>query len=145
MQVRLTMTTFVIVLMTVTLTMMAGTVQAQDAKRSISKVTGDVYRFQNNAHVNVFTITSAGVVVTDPINADAAAWLKAEIAKLTEQPITHLTYSHSHGDHASGGSAYGDVATVIAQQNAPQDIDGVVPTIRFAMQCNSPTVARPLN
>ena len=37
----------------------------------------------------------AGVVVTDPINADAAGWLKAEIAKLTNQPITHLIYSHT--------------------------------------------------
>jgi glyoxylase-like metal-dependent hydrolase (beta-lactamase superfamily II) len=119
-------------LMTLALTLLASKVQAQDAKRSITKVAGDVYRFQNNFHVNVFTITSAGVVVTDPINADAAGWLKAEIAKLTDQPITHLIYSHSHGDHASGGSAYGDVATVIAQHNAPQAIDGVVPTVRFA-------------
>lgn len=112
--------------------MAPGNARAQDVKRSINKVAGDVYRFQNQFHVNVFTITSAGVVVTDPINADAAAWLKSEIAKLTDQPITHLVYSHSHGDHASGGSAYGDVAMVIAHQNAPQAIDGVVPTVRFA-------------
>ena len=65
-----------------------------------------------------------------------AAWLKSEIAKLTAQPITHLVYSHSHGDHASGGNSYGTVANVIAQQNAPDTIDGVKPTIRFtdAMQ-----------
>ena len=110
----------------------SGVASAQDVKRSITKVAGDVYRFQNKFHVNVFTITSAGVVVTDPINAEAAAWLKAEIAKLTDQPITHLIYSHSHGDHASGGSAYGAVANVIAQKNVPDDLDGVIPTIRFS-------------
>ena len=111
--------------------MFTNTALAQSDNRNITKITGDVYRFQNKFHVSVFTITKAGVVVTDPINADAATWLKAEIAKLTSQPITHLVYSHSHGDHASGGRGYGDVATVIAQQNAPDSIDGVEPTVRF--------------
>ena len=111
--------------------LLANLALAQSDNRKITKIAGDVYRFQNKFHVNVFTVTNAGVVVTDPINADAAAWLKSEIAKLTSQPITHLIYSHSHGDHASGGAAYGDVATVIAQQNAPDSIDGVMPTVRF--------------
>jgi glyoxylase-like metal-dependent hydrolase (beta-lactamase superfamily II) len=112
--------------------LLANSAYAQQASRSITKVAGDVYRFQNKFHVNVFTITPAGVVVTDPINAEAASWLKSEIAKLTTQPITHLVYSHSHGDHASGGSSYGAIPTVIAQQNAPETIDGVKPTIRFS-------------
>ena len=109
----------------------AGAAFAQDAKREVTNVAGDVYRFQNNFHVNVFVITGEGVVVTDPINADAAAWLREEIASRTDQPITHLVYSHSHGDHASGGAAYGDVPTVIAHANAPEAIDGVTPTMRF--------------
>lgn len=105
---------------------------AQDAKRAVSNIAGDVYRFQNNFHFSIFVVTEDGVIVTDPINAEAAAWLKEEIAKQTDKPITHLIYSHSHGDHASGGAAFGEVPTVIAQENAPADIDGVVPTERFA-------------
>ena len=85
------------------LTLGPGAGFAQDFKREIIPVTDDVYRFQNKFHMNMFVITGAGVVVTDPINAEAATWLRAEIAKLTGQPITHLIYSHSHGDHASGG------------------------------------------
>ena len=104
---------------------------AQDVKREISRVTGDVYRFQNKFHVNMFVVTGDGVVVTDPINQDAARWLKAEIEKITDEPITHLIYSHSHGDHASGGTEYGDVPNVIAHRNAPEDIDLVEPTQRF--------------
>ncbi len=107
-------------------------VQAQEAKRSISQVKGDVYRFQNNFHVNVFVITGEGVVVTDPIDADAALWLTAEIAKITSQPVTQLVYSHSHGDHASGGLAYDETASVIVHANAPEEIDGVEPTLRFS-------------
>jgi len=107
---------------------------AQVIKREITRVTDDVYRFQNKFHVNMFVITGDGVVVTDPINVDAASWLRAEIGKLTGQPISHLIYSHSHGDHASGGAGYGEVANIIVQQNAAPAIDGVKPTIRFSDQ-----------
>ena len=107
---------------------------ALDVKREITQVTDDVYRFQNRFHVNMFVITGDGVVVTDPINDAAASWLRAEIGKLTGQPITDLIYSHSHGDHASGGSGYGEIANILAQQNAPPAIDGVKPTIRFREQ-----------
>lgn len=104
---------------------------AQGVEREISRVTYDVYRFQNRFHVNMFVITGDGVVVTDPIDADAAAWLKVEIEKITDEPITHLIYSHSHLDHASGGLEYGDVPNVIAHRYAPEDIDLVEPTVRF--------------
>ncbi len=107
-------------------------VVAQDGEREITPLGDGLYRFRNRFHVNIVVVTGAGVVVTDPINADAAGWLKGEIGKLTSQPITHLIYSHSHGDHASGGKAYGDVPNVIAHANAPDAIDGVRPTIRFS-------------
>lgn len=107
-----------------------GTSYAQD--RSVTNIAGDVYRFQNNFHYSIFVITDDGVVVTDPINTEAALWLRSEIGKLTDKPITHLIYSHSHGDHASGGAAFGDVANVIAQNNAPPSIDGVAPTQRIS-------------
>ena len=40
---------------------------AQEPKREITNITGDVWRFQNNFHTSVFVVTAAGVVVTDPI------------------------------------------------------------------------------
>ena len=123
-----------LILTIILLTSAVGVGSAQDIKREITRVTDDVYRFQNKFHVNMFVITGDGVVVTDPINADAASWLRAEIGKLTGQPITHLIYSHSHGDHASGGASYGELANIVAQQNAPPAIDGVKPTIRFSDQ-----------
>lgn len=113
----------------VLLGLISGTGQAQDM--AISNIAGDVYRFKHEFHYSVFVVTDDGVVVTDPINENAASWLKAEIAKITEQPITHLIYSHSHDDHANGGKAFGPVPHVIAHQNAPDQIDGVTPTERF--------------
>jgi len=100
-------------------------------KRSIEKVAGDVYRFQNNFHFSLVVLTDEGVVVVDPINAEAAKWLKNELGSMTDRPVSHLIYSHSHGDHASGGLVFANEATVIAHANAPEAIDGVVPTERF--------------
>lgn len=117
----------------VSVCLLAGATSAQDIKREITRVAGDVYRFQNKFHFSLVTVTNDGVVIVDPINADAASWLKANLATITDKPITHLIYSHSHGDHASGGKVYVDAgAKVIAQANAPETIDGVTPDERFA-------------
>ncbi|HUS55893.1 MAG TPA: MBL fold metallo-hydrolase [Thermohalobaculum sp.] len=105
---------------------------AQDTTRALTNIKGDVWRFQNNFHFSVVIVTADGVVVTDPINAEAATWLEAEIASRFGKPVTHLIYSHSHSDHASGGAVFADTATVITQANAPAAIDGVAPDIRFS-------------
>lgn len=95
----------------------AGTVWAQKApKRSITKISGDLYRFQNNFHFSVFYVTPAGILVTDPINSGAAQWLKAEIKKRFNQPIRYLVYSHDHQDHSSGGEVFADTATVVGHE-----------------------------
>lgn len=105
---------------------------AQDTpKRSVTEIAKDVYRLQNNFHYSMVVITEEGAIITDPINTEAALWIRSEVAKLTDKPITHLIYSHSHGDHASGGAVLSKGAAVIAQANAPESIDGVKPTIRF--------------
>ncbi|MCH8198071.1 MAG: hypothetical protein IH904_08310, partial [Proteobacteria bacterium] len=44
--------------------------------RGIERIAGDVYRFRDNHHYSVFMVTPEGVIATDPINADAAIWLK---------------------------------------------------------------------
>ncbi len=103
---------------------------AQEAKRGLTPVTGDTYRWQNNFHYSFVVKTEVGIVVVDPINEGSAAALKDEIAKRFNQPVIALIYSHSHGDHASGGKTL-DAALAIAQENAPADIDGVTPDIRF--------------
>lgn len=102
---------------------------AQDAKREIVPVAGDVYLFKNNFHRSLIVVTSEGTVRVDPINAEAGEWLNDNLNTITDKPVTHLIYSHSHGDHASGGAAHSD-ATVIAHVGAPDTIDGVKPTMR---------------
>ena len=110
---------------------------AQDANRSITRIKDDLYRFQNNFHYSVFLVTNDGIIVTDPINADAAKWLKAELKSRFGQPIKYLIYSHDHVDHIAGGEGFGDGVTVIAHDNAKADIIAekrptAVPDITFS-------------
>ena len=116
----------------------AGSASAQQApKRAITQITGDLYRFQNNFHFSVFLVTPAGVIATDPINADAAAWLKAEIAKRFGQPIKYVIYSHDHADHSSGAEVFDNTAVIVAHANAKRVIIGekrptAVPEVTFS-------------
>ena len=110
-----------------------------EAKRAITQVAGDLYRFQNNFHFSVFLVTPEGVIATDPINAEAAQWLEAEIESRFGQPIRYLIYSHDHADHSSGGEVFADTATVIAHENTKATIIGeqrptAIPDITFSDQ-----------
>jgi glyoxylase-like metal-dependent hydrolase (beta-lactamase superfamily II) len=109
----------------------------QPPVREITKLAGEVYRVRNQNHYSVFAVTPAGVIATDPINADAARWLKAEIARRFQQPVRYLVYSHDHADHISGGEVFADTAIVVAHDNAKAAILGerrptAVPQVSFA-------------
>lgn len=109
----------------------------QPPVREITKIAGEVYRFRNAGHYSVFAVTPAGVIATDPINADAARWLKAEITQRFKQPIRYVVYSHDHADHISGGEVFADTATVVAHENAKTAIVGerrptAVPQVTFS-------------
>ncbi len=108
-----------------------------EVKREIVQIAGDLYRFQNKFHYSVFLVTSEGVIATDPINAEAAAWLEAEIRERFGQEIKYLVYSHDHADHSAGGEVFADTAVVVAHENAKRTIIGekrptAVPDITFS-------------
>ncbi|MDP6558816.1 MAG: MBL fold metallo-hydrolase [Candidatus Binatia bacterium] len=90
--------------------------------REIKRLAGDVYRFQNNFHFSVFMVTPKGIIVTDPINPDAAKWLKREIAKRFQLPVKYLIYSHDHADHIAGGEVFAETAVVVAHKYAKKHI-----------------------
>ena len=109
----------------------------QPPVREITKIAGEVYRFRNANHYSVFAVTPAGIIATDPINAAAAQWLKAEIANRFNQPIRYVVYSHDHADHISGGEVFADTAVVVAHENAKTAIVGerrptAVPHVTFS-------------
>jgi glyoxylase-like metal-dependent hydrolase (beta-lactamase superfamily II) len=114
---------------------------AQDEpQRAITLIAGDLYRFQNQFHYSVFLVTPAGIVVTDPINASAAQWLKAELARrFPGKPIRYLIYSHSHADHIAGGEVFADSATVVAHERTKarileEKVPTAVPNLTFSQR-----------
>jgi glyoxylase-like metal-dependent hydrolase (beta-lactamase superfamily II) len=96
--------------------------QTPETTRTIDHVSGGLYKFTNNFHSSVFLVTDEGIIATDPINAEAAAWLKGEFDKRFGKPVKFLIYSHHHADHISGGDAFG-AAEIVAHQNIVDDIE----------------------
>lgn len=111
------------------LAILAAPTFAQEAKRSIEPVAGDVYLMRNNFHNSLLVVTSDGVVRVDPINTEAGMWLNANLHQIGQKMVSHLIYSHSHGDHGSGGSVHKG-AIVIAHEDAPDVINGTTPNLR---------------
>jgi glyoxylase-like metal-dependent hydrolase (beta-lactamase superfamily II) len=100
---------------------LAGSASAQQAEptRSIVKITGDLYRAQNDNHFNVFLVTPDGIVMTDPINREFSLWLKGEFASRFDVPVRYVLYSHPDWDHASGGVVFADTAAFVGHENIP--------------------------
>ena len=94
-------------------------------------INGNVYLYKNGGYNSLVVATSEGVIVADPVNSRAATRLQTDLPLITDQTVSHLIYSHSHGDHASGGSVFTDTAKAIAHANAPRSMNGVRPDIRF--------------
>jgi len=65
--------------------------------------------------VSMFVVTSEGVVVADGQgNVEETQRMIDEIAKITDQPITHVIVCSDHGDHTGGNSAFPEDVTIWA-------------------------------
>jgi glyoxylase-like metal-dependent hydrolase (beta-lactamase superfamily II) len=86
--------------------------------RTMTRITGDLYRVQNNDHYTVFLVTPAGIILADPINVEAANWIKTQLAeRFPNTPVRYVLYSHHHQDHASGAAVFNDTAELVAHEN----------------------------
>ena len=110
----------VLILLVGSLLVVGPQASAQESRpdNEITRLADDVYLFRHQFHQAIFVTTPAGVIVTDPISAEAAAWLKVEIKKLTDQPVRYVVYSHHHSDHITGGSVFADQATFVSHAAA---------------------------
>jgi glyoxylase-like metal-dependent hydrolase (beta-lactamase superfamily II) len=95
--------------------------------RSITPITGDLYRASNGNWHTVFLVTDEGIILGDPINLDFATWLEGELDRRFGQPVRYVVYSHSHFDHAEGGRVFADTALFVAHENMARNMDGRFP------------------
>jgi glyoxylase-like metal-dependent hydrolase (beta-lactamase superfamily II) len=96
--------------------------QTQYKGQEIGRLTGEVYYARMDDYVSAFIVTSEGIALVEPIGTEMATWLKAEIAKRFNVPVKYVIYSHSHWDHASGGTVYADTARFIGHANLLKNI-----------------------
>ena len=74
-----------------------------------------VHYVTTGAYDAMFVQTDAGVVVVDnpPTLAEN---MKAAIAEVTDEPVTHFIYSHWHADHVGAVGVFGEDVTYVAQR-----------------------------
>lgn len=101
----------------------AASAQDSNGAREITQVKDNLYLFRNNTHLAAFLVTSEGIIATDPINGEAATWLRQEVRERFGKDIRIVIYSHSDRDHVAGGEVYQGDATIIAHENAVRAIE----------------------
>ena len=97
-----------------------------------------LYMITDNAYQSMFMVYESGVVVVDAPPPFARYILQA-IAEVTDKPITHLIYSHSHIDHIGGTKSLnlGQPIIIIAQDETKRllvranDPNRPIPTVTF--------------
>jgi len=96
-----------------------------------------LYMITDNAYQSMFLVYDRGVVVIDTPPSYAAHILQA-IAEVSDKPITHIIYSHSHIDHIGGTKALGGHPIIIAHKETLRllkraaDPNRPLPTVNFS-------------
>ncbi len=74
-----------------------------------------LYMITENVYQSMFMVYEQGVVVIDA-PPSLAAYIPKAIAEVTNKPITHIVYSHSHIDHIGATKSLGGKPIIIAQE-----------------------------
>jgi glyoxylase-like metal-dependent hydrolase (beta-lactamase superfamily II) len=96
-----------------------------------------LYMITDNAIQSMFLVYDSGVVVMDAPQAYAAK-IRQAISEVSDKPITHLIYSHSHADHIGGAKALGEIPVIIAHEETLRllkrdaDPNRPLPTVTFS-------------
>jgi glyoxylase-like metal-dependent hydrolase (beta-lactamase superfamily II) len=95
-----------------------------------------LYMITDNVYQSMFMVYENGVVVVDAPPSYAAHITKG-IREVSDKPVTHLVYSHSHVDHIGGVNALGRVPAIVAHEETrrllerAKDPNRPLPTLTF--------------
>src|SRR5262245_38684036 len=102
----------------------------------IEELGDGLYMVTDNTNQSMFMVYDKGVVVID-VPQSYAAHVKQAIGEVTDKPITHVIYSHSHADHIGGTQSLGGHPVIIAHAETKRllveanDPDRPLPTVTF--------------
>lgn len=96
-----------------------------------------LYMVTDNAYQSMFLVYDRGVVVIDA-PPGYAVHIPQAIAEVSDKPITHIIYSHSHIDHIGGAKGLGGHPVIIAHEETLRllkraaDPNRPLPTVTFS-------------
>src|SRR3990172_9253340 len=93
----------------------------------VGEIRDGLYWVTEGSYQVMFLTTGEGVIVVDAPPSIGKNMLKA-VAEVTNEPITHVIYSHSHADHISAASMYPTEATYIAHAETATRLGRSSPT-----------------
>src|SRR5260370_1622904 len=108
-------------------TCVVARVQAQflNPARGLNKVTERVYVATGYALGNViYVLTDKSIVVVDTTESPAAAQATLdEMRKISSLPVSYIVYTHFHGDHINGATAFkGEGTKIVAQRQHTEEL-----------------------
>jgi len=102
----------------------------------VTEIANGLYWLMGGGYQVMFLTTGEGVIVVDAPEGMGEKYLKA-VAEVTDEPITHVVYSHIHRDHIGAAHIFPDDATIISHKDAADhltmknDPNRPVPTVTF--------------
>lgn len=96
----------------------------QDIGYLVEEISDGLYYVTEGTYQMMFLTTGEGVIAVDAPPSIGQNILNA-IASVTEEPITHVIYTHAHADHISGAGLYPAEATYIAHEETAATLERV--------------------
>ena len=88
----------------------------------VEEIKDGLYWVTDGAYNTIFLTTGEGVIVVDAPPSIGENYLNA-IAEVTEEPITHVIYSHTHIDHIGAASIFPDDAIIISHKDVASELE----------------------
>ena len=103
----------------------------------VEELGSGLFHLNDGVYQTMFLTTGEGVIMVDaPPNTGEK--LLAAVSSVTDEPITHVIYSHTHKDHIGAAHLYPDGVTIIAHEEtathlaAKADPNRPLPTQTFS-------------
>ncbi len=97
----------------------------------VDEIADGIYWLSGFRYQTLFFTTGEGVIVIDAPQPIGTSYLEA-IQAVTDEPITHMIYSHAHNDHVGAAGLFPPDIEYVAHQDTADLLSGVpAPTITF--------------
>lgn len=91
----------------------------------VGEIGDGLYWVTEGVYQMMFMVTNQGVIVVDA-PPSIGPYILSAIADVTDKPITHVVYTHSHADHIGAAGIYPEDAIVIAQEETAAQLEAAM-------------------